>query len=84
MISEEQKMRYLAKKSHNKLRDDIVKIIFALELIIGVAELPDNAEVLELDLMILNDVLECLQDAEFVLRSLTDYDNSEINKLEVN
>ena len=50
MISEEQKMRYLAKKSHNKLHEDIEKIIFALELIIGVAELPDNAEILELDL----------------------------------
>tara|TARA_R100000458_G_C8083592_1_gene117302 strand:- start:207 stop:461 length:255 start_codon:yes stop_codon:yes gene_type:complete len=84
MINEEQKLRYLAKKSHNKLHEDIEKIIFELGLIIGVAELPDNAEILELDLMILNDVLECLQDAEFVLRSLTDYDNTEINKVEVN
>jgi len=81
MINEEQKMRYLAKKSYNKFHEDISKIIFSLETIIGVAELPDNREHLENDLLILNDALECLQDVEFCFRTLN---YSKINKIEVN
>ena len=57
-------------KTFNKIWTNIEKLSFYLEVLISVGELDLENQELQNDLIVLREVYECLEDAEFLMQGL--------------
>ena len=61
---------YHIDKTFNKIYTNIEKLSFYLEVLISVGELDLENQELQNDLIVLREVYECLEDAEFLMQGL--------------